>query len=106
MGFDALLAVADQATVKHLGGPVTYTPGTGPAVEVTGIFDATYQLAQAGQPGVSSSGPAVFFRLADLPSDPVTDTKATVTVGGRLYTQAEAKPDGKGGVLIRLFEGE
>lgn len=105
MGFDALLAVADRAALTHLGGPVTYTPGAGPAVEVAGIFDAAYQLAEAGQPGVSSSGPAVFLRLADLPTNPVTDTAATVTVAGQLYTQAEAKPDGKGGVLLRLFEG-
>lgn len=106
MAFADLLAVADRATLNVLGDdPVTYTPGAGGAVEVDGIFDAAYQLADAGQPGVSSSGPAVFLRLEDLPTDPETDTAATVTVGGQLYTQAEVKKDGKGGVLIRLFKG-
>lgn len=104
MDFAAKLVIADRTARDHLGGLVTYTPGAGAAVQVQGIFDALYQRVDAGQPGVSSSGPAVFLTLADLPSNPVTDTAATVTVDGTTYTQAEAMPDGQGGVLIRLHE--
>lgn len=104
MGFDAHLAVVDRHALAVLGGPVTYTPGLGAPASVTGIFDAVYQLADAGPQGVSSAGPAVFLMLADLPTDPQTDTAATVTVNGGTYKQAEVKKDGKGGVLIRLFE--
>jgi hypothetical protein len=104
MGFVAALAAADRAALTHLGGPVTYTPGGGPAVEVTGVFDAVYQRVEAGNPGVTSSGPAVFLRLADLPSDPEVDEDATVTVDGTTYTVSEPRPDGQGGVLLQLFK--
>jgi hypothetical protein len=104
MAWDALLQRADKAVRQQLGGTVTYTPGVGGAVTVTGIFDAAYVRAEAGRPGVSSSGPAVFLRLADLPSDPETDEAATVTVGGTTYRVAEPQKDGQGGVLLQLFK--
>lgn len=102
MDFAAHLASADAAVVGHLGAEVTYTPGVGDAVPVTGIFDAAHEQVDAGQPGVTSSGPAVFLRLSDLPSDPETDTDATVTVDGVLYRPWEPAKDGQGGVLLRL----
>ncbi len=102
MGFKALLAMGDQAVRGILGETVTYSPTAGDPVEVDGVFDAAYVKVDAGDPGMSSSGPAVFLSLADLPSDPETDLTATVTVDGTEYTIHETKPDGQGGTMLLL----
>lgn len=104
MGFRALLALADRAALQHLGGPVRYTSGAGAVVDVSGIFDAAYVRQVAGQPGVTSFGPAVFLRVAGLPSDPETDLTATITVEGVFYSIQEPKKDGLGGVVLQLNE--
>jgi hypothetical protein len=104
MGWSSLLATTDKAARQHLGGPVTYTPGVGSAVQVTGIFDAIHQHVDVGQPGVTASGPAVFLALSDLPSDPETDTAARVTIAGVVYAITTPEKDGQGGVLLRLNE--
>lgn len=101
MSFASLLAVADSAIRSTLGGAVTYTPSVGAAVEVDGIFDAAYVRVDL-EAGVSSSGPAVFLSLADLPSSPVTDTAATITVDAVTYRAHTVQPDGLGGVLLLL----
>lgn len=103
MGFAAHLATVDRAVLMHLGGAVTYTAGSGEAVIVRGVFDSAYVRMDAGQPGVSTSGPAVFLTLADLPSDPETDDPALM-IDGSQYRAHEVKKDGKGGVLILLHE--
>lgn len=92
--------------MQHLGGrEVTYRPGTGDPVVVTGLFEEAYSLASASDAGVSSSGPAVFFRLEDLPSDPAADTgDVEVVIGTKAYRRREVRPDGQGGVLILLHE--
>ena len=102
MGFTDLLATADRAVRKHLGGSITYAPGVGSPVTVDGVFDAAYVIAESGETGVSTFGPAVFLTLDDLPSNPDTDLSATVTVSGTTYSIRETKPDGQGGVLILL----
>jgi hypothetical protein len=104
VGFSELLATVDRAVRKTLGGSVTYSPTSGSPVTVDGVFDAAYVRVDLGQAGVSSSGPAVFLRLSDLPSDPSTDATATVTVSGVTYTVHEAQPDGLGGVLLQLHQ--
>lgn len=111
MAFPDLLAAADRAALTHLGGPVRYAP-TALAGEsfadVLGIFDAAYIRVDAGQAGVSSCGPAVFLRLADLVAgdgtqfDPETDEVPTVTVNGISYRAREVQKDGMGGVLLLL----
>lgn len=103
MAFADLLAVADRAIQTHLGGPVVYESSSGAAATVRGVFDAAYVRMDAGQPGVSTSGPAVFLTLADLPSDPGIDDPV-LTIDGSQYRAHEAKKDGKGGVLILLHE--
>lgn len=104
--FASLLTLADRAVLTHLGedGGVTYTPGVGASAEVSAVFDAAYVRVDAGEPGVSSSGPAVFVLVADLPSDPETDVEARVMVDGTEYTIHEVKKDGKGGALLLLHE--
>lgn len=101
MAFPALLAAADRAALQYLGGPVRYAPSAGAPVDVRGVFDAVYVKADAGQAGVMSSGPAVFLRLEDLPTDP-EDDEATITVEGSTYRVREVQRDGQGGVLLLL----
>jgi hypothetical protein len=100
VGFGDLLAKADRAVLKQ-GDAVRYTPSEGAAVDVLGIFGAPYVRATAGEPGVVSSGPTVFLRLEDLPSDP-EDDDATITVSGVDYRITEPQKDGQGGVLLNL----
>lgn len=102
MTFADLLSGADRVALQHLGDSVGYVSGDGRAVSVRGIFDAAYVKADAGQAGVSSVGPAVFLRLADLPSNPGEDGAAAITVGGVEYRVREAQPDGHGGILLQL----
>lgn len=104
MAWPALLAAADRAALHHLGGAVRYAPSAGDPVDVRGIFDATYVRQDAGHAGVVSSGPAVFLRLADLPSDPTVDEGATITVDAVQYRIREPQKDGQGGVLLLLYQ--
>jgi hypothetical protein len=105
VGFRDTLAAADRLARETLGEPVTYTPGVGDAVEVDGIFDAAHvEVDPAGQPGVTTQGPAVFLTLDELTSDPETDTDATVTIRGVEYTAHTVRPDGQGGVFLLLHE--
>lgn len=101
MAFSDLLAAADRAALTHLGGTVRYAPELGEPVDVLGIFDAAYVRADIGTPGVSTCGPAVFFRLSDLPTDPTKDDPL-ITVGGVVYRRKEAHRDGQGGVVLLL----
>jgi hypothetical protein len=93
-----------KVTGGPTGGAVTYAPGVGAAVTIRGVFDALYVKVDAGNTGVSSSGPAVFLTLSDLPSDPCDDLAARVTVAGTEYKVREAQPDGMGGVHLLLQE--
>jgi hypothetical protein len=109
MGFADLLAQADRLARKQLGEPITYTPNIGDAVTVDGVFDEVFVRVgtpDAGQAGVSSSGPAVFLTLSELPSDPKSDRLAVVTrvKNGKIYSAHEVDPDGTGGVVMHLHE--
>ena len=104
MSFLDLMANVDSVVRQTLGGSVTYTPGVGAAVTVNGVFDAVYVRVDVGNPGVSSSGPAVFLSVEELPTDPSDDTTATVTVDGIVYTAHEVMPDGIGGVRLLLHK--
>lgn len=104
MGFTDLLAVADRSVRQKLGGSVTYTPTVGVAVVVDGIFTAPHTNVDLGNEGggVSTVSPTCFLTLADLPSDPKTDTAGTLSAGGVTYTWWDVRPDGMGGVLLML----
>lgn len=106
MGFADLMAVGDSVLRQKLGGVVTYTPTVGDAVEVDGIFTAPHTNVDLGEQGggVSTVSPTVFLTLDDLPSDPKTDTTATVTVDGVTYSWHDVQPDGMGGVLLLLHK--
>lgn len=103
MSFADLVAAADRAAQSALGGEsVIYRPSVEAAVEVTGIFDEQYVLAKGtAEAGVESVGPAVFFRLEDLPVDPDED-EPTLEIRGVEYRVIERRPDGVGGIVLGL----
>jgi hypothetical protein len=104
-----MLALLAQVNAAVLASPlaedeVTYTSGAGAVATPRGIFDALYVKADAGGVGVSSAGPAVFLRLADLSSDPETDQDARVTIREQDYSIHEVQPDGQGAAVLLLHE--
>lgn len=108
MNFGDLLESIDRVVLRTLGEKsedetIVYTPGVGAPVPVDGVFDAAYRREQAGEAGVSTAEPAVFLRLADLPTDPRTDSP-TLTILGVSYAVREVEPDGDGGVRLFLQE--
>lgn len=104
MNFSDALAAADVLVRETLGEEVTYTPGVGAEVTVFGVFDAVYVRVDAGESGISSTGPAVALTLTDLPSSPETDTAARVTIRGVEYLAHTVEPDGQGMVRLLLHE--
>lgn len=103
MSFADLVAGMDRAAQSALGGvTVTYDPAVGAPVPVIGIFDELYVLAKGtANAGVEALGPAVFFRLSDLPVDPETDDP-TLTINSVAYRVIERRPDGMGGIVLAL----
>ena len=104
MAFDELVARMDRTALTVFGEsvPVVYAPELGDAVSVSGIFDAQYVLAKGdAEAGVETAGPAVFFRLEDLPVDPEED-EPTLTIRGVAYSVTERRPDGMGGIVLAL----
>lgn len=102
MGFSDTLAEHWSQGHGLLSDSVTYTPGVGAAVAVDGIFDAVYQSIDLGMAGISAPGPAVFFQLADLPSDPEADPDARITYASTTYRAHRIEKDGFGGVTLHL----
>lgn len=81
------------------GDPVSETPG---GETLTGIFSELYELAHStADAGVDTLGPAVFFRLSDLPVDP-QDDEPTITIRGDDYAVTRREPDGMGGIVLGL----
>lgn len=104
MAFDAQLGALDDAVLGHLAGSETiaYRPGSGFQVELRAIFEEAFQILAADDLRVMSSGPAVFVRLEDLPSDPETDREARVLVNGTVHRIARVQADGQGGAVLIL----
>lgn len=103
MAFADLLLIADRANLAVNGQPVAYAPAIGAPVTVNGIFENAYQRIELGNPGVTSTGPMVFVRLSDLPTDLEQDTPI-LTINGQRYTVKEVQRDGQGGAKLMLFE--
>ena len=108
MTFDELVAQTDRAVQAHLGAVlVIYAPQVGlPVEDVPGMFDEQYVLAKgSAEAGVETLGPAIFFRLEDLPVEPEGD-EPTITIPIRdvdvAFRVIERRPDDKGGVVFAL----
>jgi hypothetical protein len=102
VAFADLVAAADRAVRGNLGGVVVYRSTFGPPLEVSGVFDELYLLAQGdAAAGVEAAGPAVFLRLEDLPLDP-EDDDPIIEIASRSYRVVERRPDGIGGIVLAL----
>lgn len=101
--FGALMAAADRAVQRNLGGAtIIYQPEAGAPVPVVGVFDALFVLAKGdAHAGVEALGPAVFLRLEDLPVNP-EDDEPTLMIAGVAYRVIERMPDGIGGIVLAL----
>lgn len=97
----AIIGIADEACLAIWGELTQYTVG-GVTYGVMGVFDAAYVRVQAGTPGVQSQGPAVFYQLDYLPSDPQEVEPTQILIRGVAYTVVEPKKDGQTGVLLHL----
>lgn len=107
MAFSDLVASVDSAARAHLGGvAVNYAPGSGDPVDVVGIFDANFVLAEAdAELGVELVGPAVFLRVDELPTDPDSDDPA-ITVAGQTYSVRARRRDSLGGIVLMLHRAD
>jgi hypothetical protein len=110
MSFRDLVAAADRVVMRELGEDddadapeaIVYLPEGCAPVNVTGVFDENYVLAKSDdEAGVETIGPAVFFRLEDLPVDPRED-EPTIAIRNIDYLAIERRPDGMGGIVIAL----
>ena len=73
--------------------------GTLDGVAVTGIFDAAYEVATAGYPGLGTCQPSFQLPTASVPSSPV----GKVFIQGAVtYAVAEHHPDGTGVSMLLL----
>ncbi len=103
MTFSQLVSNMDGACSALLGAPLKYKPASGPEVEVPGIFDENYIDVKAStEHGFNTVGPAAFFRLADLPTDPRLDDPTITAPNGKKYTVKAVMPDSMGAVVITL----
>ena len=106
MAFPDLVERIDRAVQGNLGGvSVTYEPAEGDPVEVTGVFDEVYHRVIAAEAGVEQIGPAVWFRLDDLPEDP-DDDDPLITIAGNLYRVVERQRDGMGSIRLLLHRAD
>ena len=104
MGYADLIERADRAALDHLGSvTVTYAPEDEDEdpVEVDGIFDENYVLLSPHTSAVEQSGPAVWLRLEDLPTDP-REEEPTLTIDGVDYQVRERIIDSIGGIRLLL----
>lgn len=109
MSFADLVESADRAAQDFLGGQsVTYETEFGARRSVVGIFDEQYVKVDPGSSGglaVEQAGPAIFFRLEDLPLHPEQDDPR-ITIGDKVYRVRERQTDGAGGGIRLLLHVE
>ncbi len=97
------MARVDKAVMRHVGSvPVLYQSSVSRHVTIQGVFSAPYALAKgAAEAGVESSGPSVFLRVADLPTD-IDHDEPVLGIDGSNYRVVERSPDGAGGITLHL----
>lgn len=93
--FAALEARANRAVFSRLANADCTLAG----LAFTGIFDAAYQLADAGNNGMASTGPVLTLPTAQVPANAAGQA---VLVNGVSFTVAAHQPDGTGISLLLL----
>lgn len=80
----------------------TYTPVSGAAEEIKGVFNSEHVEVQVLDGAeVQSIFPAFFAKLSDLPAVPQNGDQ--LTINATAYKVAESRPDGEGGTLLVLY---
>jgi hypothetical protein len=95
---DSLLDVAKWT----FGETVSYTPKGHAPVSIPGIFsDAFVSVDPGSGVAVTSTGPAVGIKLADLPQA-LTNKGDKCVIRGTSYTVFDVQKDGQGGATLIL----
>lgn len=93
---DALL----KQTTATFGERVVYWPASEPSFEIRAVFDASFQMVDAGGAMIQSTQPRLGVRLSEFAQEPREGDR--VEVRGTIYDVIEYQPDGQGGASLML----
>lgn len=96
MSWDAAAGALNAACIAAFGREVTYRPGAGAPVVITGILETGARL-EDNAPGTYA---LLFIRAADLAAPPERGDE--VEVAGASYKVFEIEADAAGGVKLAL----
>lgn len=102
--FDRLLI---SPLVAHLGQAARYQPpGEADWHDTRAVFDEAHEFVELqGEVPISTTSPAAFVRLADLPAG-APEQGGLLEVAGRAWRITDVQPDGAGGALLPLHGSE
>lgn len=91
------------AALSEFGEAVTFTPATGPALAVSGVFNNVWREidAASGLP-VSSNQPNLGIRLSDFPTPPIEGDKFLIRLA--TFRVVDVQEDGEGGAKCLLHK--
>lgn len=89
--------------MKYFSDKTVYVTNEG-TFEPNGIFNLSYLKVENGIAGTSTLEVSVFYKLADLPSDPVINKPTSILIRGILYKATEVKSDLNGGRTLKLHK--
>jgi hypothetical protein len=87
-------------TSETFGERVVYWPSCEPSFEIRAVFDASFQMVDAGGAMIQSTQPRLGVRLSQFSQDPREGDR--VEVRGTIYDVIEFHPDGQGGANLLL----
>jgi hypothetical protein len=101
MNFSVMTAsVLDRAN-GTFGSDVTYTPKTGSAYPIRGVFaNAEIEIHTGDGPAISRLAPTLGVKLSDLAAKPTSGDQ--VTIAAVVYDIIDSQPDGFGGSRLIL----
>ena len=104
MAWDRLADLANLATRRTVGEPLTYTPfATGTPVAIVAPFDEAFAIVDLqGDVPVQSTAPAIDVRLADLALAPACEDRVRRASTGKLYEVITVQPGGAGTARLVL----
>lgn len=96
---DRMLGVA----VRTFSTAVQYIPKSGPAYNISAVFDKAHvEIDQDTGAAISSTDPILGVQLSQLQTPPRKGDR--VNVGGTVYVVADSQPDGQAGARLKLHE--